>query len=218
MEFIERLTGELSSDDAVQRLTRYSGYTGASFERYGRPGRGIEITGDDLIAVTMLSMSVGRREKRGMTPSRLLRMEEQSERIGDLLQWIPMDHDLCMVSEREYEQLFGAHGHVRRLFHLLANEMELGNVAAHKILARKRPRLIPIRDSRAESVLGRPTGWWQCWWEAMKLEEIVDRTDELRRKADCPQYSLLRTADIVVWMKYESEPNDEDDVDDVGEG
>ena len=218
MDFVERLSRELSSKDAVQRLTGYSAYTGASFERYGRPGSDIEITGDDLIAVTMLSMSVGRREKAGMSPSRLLRMEDQSERIGDLLQWIPMNHDLCMVSEREFEQLFGVHGHVRSLFHLLANELELGNVAAHKILARKRPRLIPIRDSRAESVLGKPNGWWQSWWEAMKLEEIVNQTDELRRKADCPQYSLLRTADIVVWMKREIGTNDEDEVDDVGEG
>ena len=218
MEVQERLRSELFADDAADKIRRYLGYTGANFERYGQYAEDNEIHGDDIIAVTMLSMSVTRTEKRGITPLRILQLESQTDQIHDLLQWIPKDRDLSTISDVEFDFLFGPHGYVRELFRLLSTDIGFGNVAAHKLLARKRPRLIPIRDSRAEQVLGRPTSWWASWWEVMKVREIVSRTEELRHEADCHRFSLLRVADIVVWMSLETGANQPDDESEVAEG
>ena len=216
--FGENLRAEVSSEDAARRLTDYLNFTGAEFERYGRNDAPHRVTADDIVAVTMLSIWIKPSLKRGLSPERIIKLERQAGRISDILQWVPDNLDLSSVSETEFQRLFGPDGHVRKLFTLLSSDLELGNVVAHKILARKRPRLIPIRDSRSERVLGHPQSWWRSWWEAMSDPALVDRLEELRRQAECERFSILRTADVVVWMKQPNQPDTSDEDFEVGEG
>lgn len=76
-------------------------------------------------------------------------------------------------------------------------------MATSKLLARKRPRLIPVRDSVVAGVLGmtNSTTWWRPWWEALSSDQrITDRLAAIRLDSDA-NVSLLRIADIVLWMK-----------------
>lgn len=77
-------------------------------------------------------------------------------------------------------------------------------VARHKLLARKRPHLLPIYDRVALKVLSAPERtWWEPWWKALAQNpDIVERLEELRREVDVASHlSLLRVADIVIWMR-----------------
>jgi hypothetical protein len=74
-------------------------------------------------------------------------------------------------------------------------------VSTAKLLARKRPSLIPVFDRQNERRLGGGTKWWESWWDALSHNpDDVQRLRDLRAQAGTPQLSLLRVADIVVWM------------------
>lgn len=75
-------------------------------------------------------------------------------------------------------------------------------VATHKLLARKRPHLIPIRDSVVETaLLPGVDEWWRPWWATLSdRPDLVVQLEELRAAAEAGDRSLLRLADIAVWM------------------
>lgn len=67
-----------------------------------------------------------------------------------------------------------------------SGDNQLGRVAAGKLLARKRPHLIPVYDSRVEMVL--------------KDQDLVSELGSVRARAGADHLSLLRTFDIMCWM------------------
>jgi hypothetical protein len=85
----------------------------------------------------------------------------------------------------------------------------MGRTKTSKLLAAKRPHLLPVWDSVvAEALLGpKPTStaWWALWQERLRGGD----GDELRHKVDAliknvPEarhLSVLRTVDIVIWMR-----------------
>jgi hypothetical protein len=88
-------------------------------------------------------------------------------------------------------------------------------VATYKLMARKRPRLFPIADSRTVDVLGRQEDWWRSWYRALtNRPEIVEELQAIRVEAakNVPAVrgvSLLRIADIALWNsspRVEDEP------------
>ena len=81
----------------------------------------------------------------------------------------------------------------------------VGETTASKIMARKRPRLIPIYDSVVRKAVHlRHSGeHWQTWRGALTGPEGVDLVASLRRvRAATGQHhlSLLRVLDIVLWQ------------------
>lgn len=213
--FAKRLSVALNSPQALGKLTTYlvsSGsplYSGRAFDTYGaNRSDPFAITGDDIVAVSMLSMEVKAKTKSGITPEAAIRLEERSVEVTALLMTLP---DACQLHEPDADQvdkfLLDEKSPGRQLLALVREILsdEEGAttkwVASRKLVGRKRPHLIPIKDSRAVKKLGDADDWWKAWWEALRFgSENVARLSALRSAANANHLSLLRVADIVVWM------------------
>ncbi|RII41598.1 hypothetical protein DWB68_11655 [Galactobacter valiniphilus] len=92
-----------------------------------------------------------------------------------------------------------------RLWKLIHGVDGIGVVMTSKLMARKRPQLIPIYDSFVKSVLGLKSdaAQWREFHEALsRNERKVERTLlDLGREAGHPDLSALRVFDILVWME-----------------
>ena len=88
------------------------------------------------------------------------------------------------------------------LYWLLRKQAAIPPVAVYKLLARKRLALFPIRDSVVSKALGQTAKlWWRPWWQALaSAPDIVGRLAEIREVSGAGHLSLLRVADIVIWM------------------
>lgn len=183
--------------------TYRAGYTGAAFDTYGRndPAR---ITGDDLIAVSMLSIQIREQGNAALRPTSILALERLEGAVTELLAAVPAGRDLYMLSGAEFERWLGPGSAGEVLYWLLRQQAAIPRVAVYKLLARKRLALFPIRDTVVEKALGQTADpWWRPWWETLAVDpEIVSRLEEIRRLSGASHLSLLRIADIVVWMTH----------------
>jgi hypothetical protein len=77
-------------------------------------------------------------------------------------------------------------------------------VAAGKLLARKRPRLLPVYDSRIKKVLGRPhtdNKWWHDLHDHLVNDQgFVQELESVREMANAGHMSVLRVFDVMCWM------------------
>ena len=80
-----------------------------------------------------------------------------------------------------------------------------GALIRHKLVARKRLLLFPIRDTVVEGALGLngPKDlWWRPLWGALSSDDaMVSHLSAIRQLAETPHLSLLRVADIVIWLR-----------------
>lgn len=140
------------TDDAAGLLRRYfetdvqghPRFTGAMFERFGGGGDAPEcadrFTTADIVAVSMLSVDV---------PAATLRiLDSEQHRLNELLATMPTDLDLADASDEQLQA--GDH------LWTLVREAGVGPVTTSKLLARKRPRLLPVIDSVVKAQLGHP--------------------------------------------------------------
>jgi hypothetical protein len=88
-----------------------------------------------------------------------------------------------------------------------------GAVRASKLLARKRPRLIPIYDQVVACVLGfgSANGTWKWTFDALSANEqelvkVLNRIRELAstKNPRISEVSILRVLDVVIWMDHVS--------------
>jgi len=179
-------------------------YSGAYFERLGgggdRPEAAYQFMAEDLLAVSMLSVRVDRYYA-------LHVLDYRSRELSGLLARISLG---VALQDPGAEALIARGGPAWELWQLLHDirpwpgDDQLGPVAAGKLLARKRPHLIPVYDSRVKRVLGRPgTDLW--WWrdlrrQLIKDQELVGELESVRARAGAGHLSLLRTFDIMCWM------------------
>lgn len=213
--FRERVRQELGlgSDlpDAVEHAAGLvrdygaGGYTGAAFDTYGRydPDR---ITGDDLIAVSMLSIQIREHSNAALRPSSIRTVDALAGSIAGLLAAVPADRDLHTLSEAEFDRWMGPESPGDDLYWLLRKQAGIPPVAVYKLLARKRLGLFPIRDSVVSKALHQTAKlWWRPWWETLAGDpEIVARLQDIREASGSGHLSLLRVADIVIWMTHQS--------------
>jgi hypothetical protein len=180
-------------------------YSGVYFERLGgggdRPEVAYQITAEDLLAVSMLSVPVVRYYA-------LHVLDYMGREVSGLLAQIPLD---ATLADAEADHLIAEGGPAWTLWQLLhdikprpQDRKRLGPVAAGKLLARKRPHLIPVYDSHVKKVLRRPMNdrWW--WRDLHRLlltnEDLVGELEAVRARAGAGHLSLLRTFDIMCWM------------------
>ena len=211
--FRQRVRQEVGLDsdlpDAVERaagLVRTygaGGYTGAAFDTYGHNDP-VRITADDLIAVSMLSIQIREESNSSLRPSSIRTLDSLAASIVELHAAVPGDRDLHTVSESEFEPWLGPGSAGEVLYWLLRRQARIPPVAVYKLLARKRLALFPIRDSVAGKALRQTADpWWRPWWQALAGgSEIVGRLEEIRQASGASHLSLLRVADIVVWMTH----------------
>jgi Family of unknown function (DUF6308) len=196
------------ADDPATGRPRYSG---ASFERLGgggdRPEVAYQFTAEDLLAVSMLSVRVIRYYA-------LHVLEYRAREASALLAQIPTD---VRLADDGAGQLIAEDGPAGELWQLLRDikprpqdRNRLGPVAAGKLLARKRPHLIPVYDSHIKKVLARPSDdhWW---WRDLRCQlakdgDLIGELEAVRARAGAGHLSLLRTFDIMCWMFGDARP------------
>ncbi|NNM45392.1 DUF6308 family protein [Knoellia koreensis] len=187
---------------AVTALRQYFGltgqepFTGASFERLGgggdRPEVRDQLTPEDLVAVTMLSVDVDPR-------AALAILGPLRGDISALLGKLPTGLDLVDVEGSSITPEWPAW----KLWSRLHDLPNVGFVTASKLLARKRPRLIPVYDTVVRERVGRPDDFWMSLHGALQENDhalhrrLLSIRDEAGVGADI---SALRVFDIVAWM------------------
>lgn len=184
-------------DRAVVLLRRYFSqqdepgeFTGSFFDTWhvGDPN---EITGHDVLAVEFLSVRVPPQAVRRI-------LGRDRDEITALLTEAPgPDEDLAT-----YRSDLAAEPSLNDLWRLLNSYHDLGRVTASKILARKRPRLVPVFDSVVSGLVGVDDHYWNAWQQLFTSEPgLHARLIELRRVAGVSeQISALRVLDVVLWM------------------
>ena len=191
---IERLN--ICLDGNAERLVQAyfdhgRGFSGSTFDTYGHNPPEL-ITGDDLLALTCLDEHV---------PPKTLRLMMSTEgqlELGQLLQAIDTEVSLGDPNDKVALQAAG------EAWTTLSGEHYpgVGEVKAGKLLARKRPLLIPIVDSVVRTVVEAPPfGYWDVFREFMSLSLTKSRLIELREVADTHGVSDLRILDAAVWMR-----------------
>lgn len=205
------------TDACVELVVRY--YTGEG--KYGLPRSGShfdhwagggdrneirnELTADDFLAVSFLYVSVPPEAAIGL-------LGDRKSDVKGLLEQIPHDRHLADLSSDEYEKFLGPGGPAQELWDLLTSKPALkskpsykwgiGPTTASKIMARKRPNLIPITDERVGDLVGRKGDYWLQWYMALTDDSrLPERLDDINEKAGIHQNpSPLRVLDAILWM------------------
>lgn len=197
---------EVNEDAGIAYLREYyvtKKFTGSYFESLGaRSGFDDSITGADLYALSTLDIKVPVRAGISI-------LEEESTTFNGPLKAIPKELTIGSLSESEFEQHLGAESKALELWNRLRrngldeDKWGVGPTTASKIMARKRPHLIPIEDSIVNQVieLGRGDSW-RLWWEAFQAEGdyLEERATKLRAEIGRPELSTLRVFDVMLWM------------------
>lgn len=170
-------------------------FTGAAFDTWDSTGNQSDevdrFTADDLVAVTFLSVSVGPR-----AAHRLLKSE--AERFNQLLKAVGPDRDFVDVAPTDIKTDSPAWELERALREL----PDVGRTISSKLMARKRPRLVPIYDKVLRRVMGLQKTHWAPLNAALRADDqaLHHRLLTLRDEAGLPErLSPLRVLDVIAW-------------------
>ena len=174
-------------------------FTGSQFEKMVDGTHPHEITERDLVAVTTLSVSIPAR------PALWILSDAGRQAIGPVLEQVSTYADIW---NEEAEELLAPSGPLWRLWDLLGQahwpEPRLGGglgglTKRSKLLAAKRPGLVPILDKRVRRLLPKSEDYWADFRAAFCDESL--RADVEAATTGAPDgVSLLRRADVVLWM------------------
>jgi hypothetical protein len=200
----------LEAPDAREHLERYfrepgrgalaaGTYAGRLFERVGgggdRPEVANRLTAEDLLAVECLSVQVPPEAAFELLHGALAR------RLSDILSQIPTG---VRIRDDDAERHLADGSPADTAWRLLHSLSGVGWVTAGKLMARKRPALIPVYDQVTRCVLGAPDKVWIGLHQAMHEDRaLTDRLERLAAKASVPaRVTSLRTLDVILWMSH----------------
>ncbi|MCQ1994390.1 DUF6308 family protein [Arthrobacter sp. zg-Y1171] len=217
MHIPEILTEE-QTDNAVTLLSNYYTQlgskgrvrTGARFDTWAGGGDAPDvvntITADDMLAASFLSVPFEPTAVIGI-------LDERRVDVAALLSKIPFDLDLADLQDGDFEAVLGAGSPAWQLWDILrGNDLDekekwgIGPTRASKLMARKRPRLIPIWDSvvQEQTESKGSLTQWKDWYAALTKDGgvLALHLDEIQRRAELPHpVSRLRAMDVVLWMR-----------------
>jgi hypothetical protein len=196
----------LFSDDgcarARQAIANYFSegerFTGSQFERQAGNDRPNEITTKDFVAVTMLGVDVPAR------PALWLLDDVNRASVRALLETVPQNVDIW---NDEAGPHLAPRGSLWQLWDLLGEASwpterrgnGMGMAKRSKLIAAKRPRLVPVVDKIVRDQLGPSSNWWRDFQEALRDQDLRNKIAECTQDAP-PEVSLLRRLDVVVWI------------------
>lgn len=160
-----------------------------------------EITDSDLVAVSLLTVPVSGKAAMGIRAAK--------KDISCLLAKIPHDRDLHDVPVGERELIIGDGSPARDLWTVLIGERnakwDIGPTTASKILARKRPRLLPIFDTVIRDLVGEQNtrDQWRNWHTILTAGTgLPERLEHIHQLSTVEQpLPHLRIMDVVLWMQ-----------------
>ena len=186
-----RIERDIGTPGLGKLLTAYyhpaRGFAGATFDDLGvnLPN---EITSDDLLAVTLLDVR--------WSPSAVRRLlGEDGAQATALLVGISSATDLWKVSDETLEA-------INPLWNLLTRGSDgVGPARASKLLARKRPRLVPITDTIIVARVGAIGQTWQALKYCLQDKSLRQAIAALRPR-QARTASVLRLLDVALWMLH----------------
>lgn len=163
--------------------------SGRHFERFSAMGNPNRFEATDILAVEALSV--------GVHPNSAAKLlDTEAEDFNSLLRQIPANLDMWQVPRL----VLADDSPASVLYERLKDLHDVGPVTASKLLASKRPRLIPVKDSLVSQVLQPPDG---RFWLPM-YDQLLDdhRRKQISSVVSLPlgEVSLLRRIDVAVWM------------------
>ncbi|MFF9149458.1 DUF6308 family protein [Streptomyces sp. NPDC014861] len=213
----ERVRVLLTTTGASADLGRYFGvdeakgdppaFTGSRFEHLDGGGDRADvvdvITAADLIAVQTLSIKVPASAALALLEGRV------AEELSVLLAQIPADLDMADADPALLEPGSPAD----RAWRLIRGQKGLGWVTAGKLLARKRPRLLPVYDQVVRCAVGHPESFWSSLRAALAADggALHKELLSLRDGVGVPKtVSALRVCDVVLWMSHAAKHRERD--------
>ncbi|MDO5503813.1 MAG: DUF6308 family protein [Actinomycetia bacterium] len=173
-------------------------FSGRHFERLGgggdHPSIANRFTAEDLIAVQTLSIAVPPEASVAILHGHLGR--QLADRLASIPNGISLSDPAAGAEVADGSP-------AKEAWDLLNDTTGIGWVTAGKLLARKRPHLIPVYDQVVSCALGSPRQFWRSLHATLSAPDsaVRSRIEELRQFAPCT-VSDLRILDVVVWMGH----------------
>lgn len=145
-------------------------------------------TTTDLLAVTLLDVALP-------PPSVRSLLKTDADKFSDLLAAVPDDVDLWNVSDEDL-------AHAEVLYWALRVLPQVGRTRASKLMARKRPRLIPVVDRVIIEALNLGDDSWVALRACLSDPGVRDSIEACRPdNAPTSSISTLRLLDAAVWIR-----------------
>lgn len=168
-----------------------NGFAAATFDTLG-DNSPFRVTRDDLLALTCLDEHV---------PPAALRWFDSDDgrlKMTELLTPINPQVELGDAGDADALAAAGDAWH----FFVHGDLVGVGPVTASKVLARKRPALVPIVDRVVKTVVEDQTSnYWSVFRALMIDPALRARLEELQSAVDDSQVKPLRVLDAAVWMR-----------------
>lgn len=164
------------------------GYTGRWFEYFSARSDERHLDANDVAAAATLSVPLGGKTVRSLFA--------RAEQFDAFLAEAPDRHaKLWDVDEAELAD--GAP--LAQAYSVLRSTPGIGYVTASKIMACKRPHLVPIRDTVVEHLLGAGPAWWVPWRQVVTDKELRELVEEITPANVPAGISILRRLDVILW-------------------
>lgn len=180
-------------DDAGSHFETLGGGGDSAHAKYG-------ITSYDILSLSCMSMEIKAR------PMLKLLEGDEGSQMAALLEQIPSDVDLSGAPKA----ILARDSAAWKAWDLLRGT-GFGPSGTSKLLARKRPRLIPVLDSVVRCAMGLPSApvddWKWAWgiWNDTNYDvaaHVRAIQDAATHHPDIANLSLLRVLDIVIWAEH----------------
>lgn len=190
--------GEEARAETVLRYYFLSGtFTGGRWDIFDpsgtRAASANTFTADDLVACALLATPI---EEDGVVAL----LQDQRATFDELLAAIGPDRDFISMDSTDGVD----YAPVRALYKALVGVHDIGQTKATKLLARKRPRLVPIVDRRIQYVVFNGAKYqWEVLHQALRADDCAlwNRLVELHKAAGLSEHvSILRVFDVLAWM------------------
>lgn len=189
---------EIVEEPGAELVARYYSderFAGTLFDEFGE-NPADRMTADDLVAASLLDVRFGPEAVRALLVDGI---------ADSLLARIPGDLPIWAA---DYDEVLSVNAPAGRLWAHLTDIPGVGGTRASKLLARKRPALLPILDSviRERLRLGNIDAWGALR-DVLVDEEIRSALDGLASKLDGPAPTTLRLLDVATWMRFSESDN-----------
>lgn len=147
---------------------------------------------NDLLAVTLTGE---------IYPPKAVRNLLDGDAGRDAKRWL-RDMGSQPLWERDIEAMHSSSDPVYCLWYTLLALDRVGPTKASKLMARKRPDVVPMYDSVVEERIATVDDYWYVFHIFMSDEDRRKAVAHLRGQAEVSEVPLLRVLDTAVWILY----------------
>lgn len=192
--FVSDSKNATTARDSLERY--FSQNTGRHFERFASRADARRFTSDDVAAIATLSVPLDGEAVVGL-------LLTHADRLTELLNSPALPPREAAIWEVDATAL-AADQPLSMIYNELKRIPGINYVRASKLLAGKRPHLVPIRDSVVEQLLGAGTDYWAPMRDVLGDPELRRSLEIVSDGVVPSDVSLLRRLDVILWMEGEA--------------